>query len=98
MNKKLMIVIIAFVIWTCFIAHSCGKRKSSVSGNPPVQLKQIKEAGQNWQKPYNKGVELHNSGKLTEASYYFSNALGALPGNFEVIKAYYETMIRLLLE
>ncbi len=48
-----------------------------------------------WEEAYNKGVELSNQGKPTEASYFFSNALGASPGNVQVIEAYCKTMLTL---
>ena len=48
-----------------------------------------------WEDAYNKGVELSNQGKPADASYYFSNALGASPGNETVIEAYCKTMLML---
>jgi len=48
-----------------------------------------------WENAYNKGVDLSNQGKPAEASYYFSNALGASPGNVTVIEAYCKTMLML---
>jgi len=48
-----------------------------------------------WENAYNKGVELSNQGKPADASYYFSNALGASPGNVTVIEAYCKTMLML---
>lgn len=59
--------------------------EETVAETPPASFRQWKEA-------YDNGLVLKNQGKLVEASYYFSNALGCSPGNFQIIDAYYKTM------
>jgi hypothetical protein len=84
--------IVIFIILICFTVFSCKKTKQN---SPIVLLPPVKDTGQNWEKSYNKGAELHNAGKLMEASYYFSNALGASPGNFKIIETYCQAMVDL---
>ena len=84
------------------MAVSCSGEESvqSTSGEAthlaPIAVgSQSPQPERRWEDAYNKGVELSNQGKLAEASYYFSNALGASPGNVTVIEAYCNTMLLL---
>lgn len=81
---------------------SCGRspNKPETTALESIKIKPVsgsasKSMEVNWVDAYNKGVELTKRGNLTEASYYFSNALGTDPGNFRVIEAYCKTMFDL---
>jgi hypothetical protein len=97
MSKNLLKIACTIVtVFVCLITFSCGKSTNAPVPNLEITpLLQIKDTGKNWEKPYNKGIELHNAKNLMEASYYFSNALGASPGNFKIIQTYYQTMMSL---
>ena len=74
------------------VAVSCGRSAKTAHEKQHVaSTYEIRD----WKEAYDKGVELQKNGDLTEASYYFSNALGASPGNFAVIKSYCDTMLEL---
>jgi hypothetical protein len=79
-------------------APKLSKEADNTTGNstptPPVSPA-LPSDERKWQEAYNKGVELHNQDKFTEASYYFSNALGSSPGNYTVIEGYAKTMFSL---
>jgi hypothetical protein len=81
------IFILPFILCACLIT-GCVNKKETPSSAAETSVR-------DWQKPFNRGIELRNAGNLTEASYYFSNALGSSPGNLKVIEVYCQTMISL---
>lgn len=54
------------------------------------------DASRDWVAPYNRALSLKKEGRLLDATYYFSNALGADPGNIQVINDYVDTMLEVV--
>jgi hypothetical protein len=85
------------IVILCLLTASCGDSITKSPKTTTLHLEKVaipntKQTEGKWQIPYNKAKELIDTGNLTEASYYLSNALGTSPGNFTVIDAYCKTM------
>ncbi|MDR2344447.1 MAG: hypothetical protein LBE18_00110, partial [Planctomycetaceae bacterium] len=92
-SVKIVLLLITCAVSLLVIGCSCNTAKNSPThGQTP---KSNTDDSNSWTTAYNKGRELYDKGELTEASYYFSNALGTKPGNYTVIKAYYDTMMKI---
>lgn len=92
---------LTFILYS-LTAVSCSSRTSHKATSVETKLlapipfdSQTPQPQRRWEYAYNQGVKLSNEGKPTEASYYFSNALGASPGNVTIIEAYCKTMLML---
>jgi len=93
--------ILSFILYS-LTAVSCSSRTSHKATSVETKLlapipfdSRTPQPQRRWEDAYNQGVELSNEGKPTEASYCFSNALGASPGNVTIIEAYCKTMLML---
>ena len=92
----LLFIVCSFTTISCSGGDSDKRTSLETKHLAPIAAgSQTPQPERRWEDAYNKGVALSNQGKPAEASYYFSNALGASPGNVTVIEAYCKTMLTL---
>lgn len=60
-----------------------------------ISVMEVAKNDADWQKAYEKGLQLVQDNDLKKATFYFTNSLAKNPGNMQVISAYVDVLMKL---